>query len=247
MSKDKEPLKHVWVRCRECGGSPKKHEMVHQDEKDCGNEEEGHTHTEYSLLIRCGGCESVKLCQYTIDAEDYRYQSNPEPSDNALKIYPDDATTHNKRQETIAGLMGNSEELIPEDVHKMYVESIRAFEARVLTLASVGIRATIEAICKHLGMEKYKLDSKIKELVEKKLLAQPQADLLHEGQFLGNDAAHEMTTPESEEVEDGLQIIESMINLIYVVPEKAKRMKAKRLKRTAAKTPSTAVTKPKQK
>ena len=36
-------------------------------------------------------------------------------------------------------------------------------------------------------------------------------------------------------------------NLIYVVPEKAKRMKAKRLKRTAAKTPSTAVTKPKQK
>ena len=36
-------------------------------------------------------------------------------------------------------------------------------------------------------MEKYTLDSKIKELVTKQLLAQPQADLHHEDQFLGNE------------------------------------------------------------
>jgi len=185
---------------------------LHQITRDCGDEEEGHTHTDYTLLVRCGGCVGVKLWCFTIHREDYWQGGDPyPPSPSTGKVYPEDAATHNKRQETIAGLMANAEELIPEDVHKMYVESVRAFEARVLTLASVGIRATIEAICKHLGMEKYKLDSKIKELVEKKLLAQPQADLLHEGQFLGNDAAHEMTTPESEEVEDGLQIIESMI------------------------------------
>lgn len=246
MSKDEKPLGYVQVRCRKCGGEPKRHSVLHINSQRYWDDY-GYSYSKHSDLIKCGGCETVKLWCYMFDEADYQCDPNPSPGPRMGVLYPEEAGTQNKRQESITGVLANADKLIPPDVHKMYVESVRAFEAHVLTLASVGIRATIEAICKHLGVAGKNLDKKIEALVTNQYLAPTQADLLHEGRFLGNEAAHELTTPDVQEVEDGLQIIESMLNLIYVVPEKAKRMKTKRLKRAAEKAPSTAVAKTKQK
>ena len=53
------------------------------------------------------------------------------------------------------------------------------------------------------------LQGKIDGLVKQNLLAQPQADLLHEERYLGNSAVHEVEPPSRKDVEDGLAIVET--------------------------------------
>ncbi|TWW11529.1 hypothetical protein E3A20_04650 [Planctomyces bekefii] len=119
---------------------------------------------------------------------------------------------------------------------KMYEETLAALDAAALTLAGGGLRATVEAICRNQGITNGTLEKKIDSLVQKQLLTSSQAELLHEERYIGNAALHEMTTPSAVDVEDGLQIVEGLINTIYILPEKAKRLKKVREK--AARTRS---------
>ena len=45
---------------------------------------------------------------------------------------------------------------------------------------------------------------------------------------LGNAALHEMETPSVQDIEDGLEIVEGLINTIYILPSKAERLKKRR-------------------
>jgi Domain of unknown function (DUF4145) len=72
------------------------------------------------------------------------------------------------------------------------------------------------------------LQGKIDELAKQSLLTIAQAELLHEERYLGNAALHELTTPSAQDIEDGLRIVEGLINTIYILPSKAKRLKKRR-------------------
>jgi hypothetical protein len=43
-----------------------------------------------------------------------------------------------------------------------------------------------------------------------------------------------METPSSEDIEDGLQIVEGLINAIYILPQKAEKLKNRRNARKAS-------------
>jgi len=113
-------------------------------------------------------------------------------------------------------------------VRKMYKETIDALNANIRTLAGGGLRATVEAICLDNKIEKGNLQEKIDELAKRNLLTTAQAELLHEERYLGNAALHELETPTAQDIEDGLLIVEGLINTIYVLPSKAKRLKERR-------------------
>ena len=49
--------------------------------------------------------------------------------------------------------------------------------------------------------------------------------MLHEERYLGNSALHELATPSAQDIEDGLTIVEGLINTIYILPSNAKRLK----------------------
>src|SRR6267143_4102811 len=74
-------------------------------------------------------------------------------------------------------------------------------EVNVLTLAPQGSLRAGAAVQEPPG--------KIDGLVKQNLLAQPQADLLHEERYLGNAAVHEVERPSRKDVEDGLAIVEA--------------------------------------
>jgi hypothetical protein len=111
----------------------------------------------------------------------------------------------------------------------MYRETIKAMNADAAVLAGGGLRAIVEAICKHQAVAGKNLQEKIDELVSKGLLAASQAELLHEERYLGNAALHELEPPSQRELELGLQIIEGLLNTIYVLPAVAGELKKKRL------------------
>lgn len=118
--------------------------------------------------------------------------------------------------------------LIPVSVWKMYKETIDALNANIRTLAGGGLRATVEAVCLDNNIREGGLQRKIDELAKQNLLTAAQAELLHEERYLGNSALHELETPAAQDIEDGLRIVEGLINTIYILPSKAKRLKARR-------------------
>ena len=110
----------------------------------------------------------------------------------------------------------------------MYSETLSAFNAGILTLCGGGLRAIVEAICIDQGIISGNLVAKINGLVTAGFMVQTQADFLHEERYIGNNALHELRTPSRQDLDDGLRIIENLLETIYVLPERAQRLKDKR-------------------
>ncbi len=141
-----------------------------------------------------------------------------------------------KRQDISRGVRSKRQPIetrdLPESMGHIYSETIIASNAGALTLAGGGLRAIVEAICIDRKVSGQDLQKKIDDLVAKGLLAKPQADLLHEERYIGNAALHEILPPAKQEIEDGLVIVEGLMNTIYILPLRAERLHEKRQKRT---------------
>lgn len=128
-------------------------------------------------------------------------------------------------------------------LRKIYREVIQTYNNELYTLCAAGLRSIIEGICAERnisdGQVEYtdkngdkkasrskKLQGKIAGLAEKDVLTKDNAEILHELRFLGNEAVHELATPQPEELQLGIEIIEHILENIYDLPAKAKELKA---------------------
>lgn len=164
--------------------------------------------------------------------KDHRILHDEEESN--FEIYPDQRGS--KRHREASPSLRGEEHRIPDNVWKMYWETLEAINAGIKTLAGGGLRAIVEAICLDKGIEAGRLYDKIEELAKKQLITPTEALFLHEERFLGNAALHEMSTPSVQDLEDGLGIIEGLISTTYILPSKYERMKQRREARNAAET-----------
>ena len=231
----KEESRNVWVPCTDCGGSARNHRMIHELKEPITDEYQYYGDYHHQLL-QCMGCGAVRYRRFIMD-EYHRDEISGSTEPHHQEIFP----TPTKGQRCSSLAQPNAA-LIPADVMKMYEETLSALNAAALTLAGGGLRATVEAICRNQGIRIGTLEKKIDSLVQKQLLTSSQAELLHEERYIGNAALHEMTTPSAADIEDGLQIVEGLINTIYILPEKAKRLKKVREK-AARKKSKTATSK----
>jgi hypothetical protein len=221
-----------WVFCARCGYASRDHRIlyekkmeIYQDEPPCPPD-----HIEYHRLVECMGCKTIK---YVISQADYESDDVPpwEQGETDLKIYPDAPGANQQRVPAISQEQATDDDgklLIPGPVWKMYKETIDALNTSIRTLAGGGLRATVEAICLDKNIRTGNLQDKIDELVKQNLLTMAQAELLHEERYIGNAALHELETPSIQDIEDGLGIVEGLINTIYILPSKAKRLKQRR-------------------
>ena len=210
------------VVCAACGDQHRNHRVLHEEvERWCdGPGEPVHAH-KYHRFVQCMGCDSYK---YVTCREDFPAE---EPYDNGeydFKVYPDAPGTAARR---IAGIDQTAAD-IPKKVWMMYSETLQALNAGIRTLAAGGLRATVEAICLENDLKTGNLQKKIDKLAQQNLLTKSQAELLHEERYLGNAALHELETPSTGAIEDGLGIVEGLINTLYVLPDKAKRLRIAR-------------------
>jgi len=183
---------------------------------------------EHHRFVECVGCESLKYVTSTEDP----YEHDPyEGGEQDFKVYPDAPGNPPRRAANISAddLRGKDGlSLIPDTVWKMYKETSDALNGGIRTLSAGGLRATVEAICLDSGITSGTLQQKIDELANKKLLTTSQAALLHEERYLGNAALHELETPSNQAIEDGLGIVEGLMNTIYILPNKAERLRNRR-------------------
>lgn len=117
---------------------------------------------------------------------------------------------------------------LPIKVRVIYKEVIGAMNAQLPVLSGIGLRALIEAVCKDQGIAGDNLEKLIHGLATSGVLSRAQADILHTHRFLGNVAAHEVTSAQPRELVAALEIAENILRTIYVLPELSKRVKTGR-------------------
>jgi hypothetical protein len=219
--------KEVGVCCGRCGGDPKNHCVVGEHEEHRGNEEIDVWYT--YQIIKCMGCDSVRFRQFETCSESRDWETG-ELDEYDEAIFPE-GKAHKHQPIDNSGL--------PEDVAKMYLETVLCFNAGSNTLAGGGLRATVEALCLQQQVKGNNLEKRIDSLVEKGVLAKKQAEHLHEERYIGNEALHEMHTPSDQDLKDGLEIVEGLLRTVYVLPVHAARLQKRRTSKSSTKAAPT--------
>ena len=210
----------VRARCQECGGGIRNHAVVIETSHTDGDDDVGiYVHFDYQV-IRCLGCGMFRFREVYSNTEDVDDEMRPIPR---VSVYPEHSQDLRPAQKELAEIGGK--------VGRIYAETLKALNAGANTLAGGGLRAIVEGICLERGIQGRNLQQKIDGLAEQGFLAKPQADLLHEHRFIGNSALHELEEPAQDDLLDAVDIVETLLQTIYILPKKADRMRKRRERR----------------
>lgn len=156
------------------------------------------------LIWSCDGCDDLLL-------EDGTFLS-PEDDDDPIgrmdsEYYPP-VTRTNRPKKTF--------QKIPPKLELIYKEAHGAFQNGLDILCAMGLRSLIEGICDDKGISGNhdKLDKKINSLTK---LGMPAGmiEKLHSFRFMGNKAVHELTAPDSDDLQIAIEIVEDILNYFY--------------------------------
>jgi hypothetical protein len=200
----------VKINCRSCATSTR-HEILFamQHEAAVPFYEERHTWQ----VVRCLGCETVG----------FRYRM--EDFDNAEEM-PDGSMQPKVAVFRYPNAIANHKQLVhlyavPDLIQKVYKQSVAAYAGDSRIIASMGLRATIEAVCTHLSISGTSLEKRIDSLFKNGHISSSDKKRLHGIRFLGNDAAHDIREPGTNEFRIALEIIEHLISSVFILNQRA--------------------------
>ena len=169
--------------------------------------------THYQVL-QCQGCEKpyFQVAEVLVCLTDPEEQVGSEV--NSGEAYPPPVELRQPSP------LLNDQGVIPVTVWHVYCESLSAAERNLLTLAGLGFRAVMEAVCKDRQANGSNLDRKIDALADQALVTREGADTLHGLRLLGNTAAHEAKPPSQNQILACKAVVEHLLNAAYVLPSK---------------------------
>ena len=177
-------------------------------------------------VVQCLGCDQLSFRIGSQNSEDY------EPDEEGNLVYPESEEVFPSR------LMGRTpiEDIyyLPEKVRSVYNETHRAVTSNLKILAAVGIRALVETVCRHKKSGGRNLKQRIDGLVKKNILTQRSASILHRTRFLGNKSAHEVSAPSESELKIAFDIVENLLQNVYIIPLRVAQLKKRRKRLTPA-------------
>ena len=201
----------VWTPCSSCDRDTK-HDILFSVEE---SEYEYRVDRAYQL-VQCCGCETKsfrKVVSYIEEAFQIDEDEWEVPKD--VHSFPAILKGHRTVPDIARA---------PDVVSSIYTESLAAIKNQSYTLAGIGLRATIEAICNERGVTGRNLEIRIDKLAKAGFVSQADADRLHAIRFMGNDAAHEIQAADLDGLLIALKIIEHLIISIYILDRDADRV-----------------------
>lgn len=200
------------IECVSCGRGTN-HRVVKEYSKRIDVEETGIIYWERAQIVECRGCGTLAFTETASSSEDTDENMAPIPT---TAVYPS-RTTRKRVLRAYA---------FPVKIRNLYDEIIRATGSECPTLVAIGVRSLVEAICDDKKCKvPRQLDRSIQKLVDSGYLAAAHVDFMQLQRFVGNDAAHDAEAPDESELDAALDIVESLLTTLYVLPVSVKRMK----------------------
>lgn len=202
----------IWSNCYECNRNTK-HALVCS--KVVSNLSSAYRCDTKYLIVECNGCGNISFRKEFHDYEDW-YQIAEDEYEHSIdiEIFPHYIDGHSPIEEGLK---------IPPVVDNIYRESLQAIKEGAFTLAGLGLRATIEAICNNKDIKGKNLQVRINTMQRSGMISKSDADRLHAIRFMGNDAAHEIKKAKKESVLIALKIIEHMLLSVYVLEDQVNK------------------------
>ncbi|MEO4109615.1 DUF4145 domain-containing protein [Acinetobacter pittii] len=174
---------------------------------------------EYSI-IQCLGCDQFSFLKIYHDYETrYPIDWDEDEFDHVrtyTNFYPDASEVLYKYKRSL-----------PLNLYTIYAETKVAFTQNLDIFTAIGIRSIIECICNDKKVTGRNLEKKISNLKNLGDISKRDVDLLHSLRFLGNDAVHELIKPDRNDIKVAFNIIEHLIQAIYLMPNELKKTKFK--------------------
>ncbi len=203
--------KTKWILCHECG---KKTEHIVLSQVSNEDGDENVTAWTDFYFTQCNGCKSVTLLK------EFRFSEFWEPNAYTGEMELDVETTLYPNR-----LQGRKEMsdlfLVPHGIGIIYSETLNALINSQNILAGIGIRAIVEGVCKDKASTGRNLKDKIDDLANKGFITNDSATILHSLRFMGNSSAHEIKSHGSKELNTAFDIINNLLQNVYVMPKKA--------------------------
>jgi hypothetical protein len=218
--KDKQINEIIDAPCGVCTRSTK-HKIL-ADIELAGREETDHAllygwDNEYQI-IQCQGCETVMFRQTHTNSEDIEHSAGPDGWEAEYVKFEDYYPNPEKNR---TGL--SDDHLFPDKLQRIYTETLSALNGNSPVLTGIGLRAIIEAVCKDQAATGKDLYAKINSLVEQRVLTKEGAEILHKLRVLGNDAAHEVKPHSNVQLGLAFDVVEHLLQGVYILPYHAKR------------------------
>ena len=206
-------LTKVKALCASCKKATNHSILAKHDESGTAHEYDIGWWTKHQI-IQCLGCDDISFRKVFACTEDFDPQTGE--LEETISLYPD----RTSGREPMRGC-----DEFPHKVKRIYLETMKAFNAKIPLLAAIGLRALIEAICLSQETKSKNLAKGIDELSSMGFLSKKQTEFLHAHRFMGNEAAHEIVTPKPEHLVAALDIAETLLKTIYILPEIADKIK----------------------
>ncbi len=211
-------MEQILLQCYHCGNKGL-HNVVATHEQDFG----GYIVDEYKQivsrdldeqivwkLLSCPVCNMVTL--YELYSNEAYVDRDGERMYDKEIIYPSNKLTY---------------EGVPDSVKSTF-ESALKVKGISTEICLTSLRITLEAICKDKKASGNDLNSMVKDLVDKNILPLTFDDACWVIRRLGNSAAHaNHTTIYVHEVNEVIELLESIIKYLYCLPVKIKDLKKK--------------------
>ena len=216
--KPKQPST-TWVSCYNCNKETQHSRLQQVNQTDSHDHGRIDTNCDY-FIVECRGCGTVSFMEEATSSED-RFD-DPNTGDWE---YPITRTLYPNR--VVGHALIEDIGLLPYRVASIYKETHAAVCSQLLILAGMGLRATLEMICVEKQIIDGTLYAKINVLVEKGLITNDSAHILHGIREIGNEAAHEGISNSDRVLGIALQVLEHLLTSVYIFPQKASRIRAK--------------------
>lgn len=166
--------------------------------------------TDYQV-IKCCGCDGISYRTSSTSSEEIGCDPTTGESwyHETEELYPHRTVGRKQIQD------------IPYPLTRIYEETFRALCGNSRILAGTGIRILVELICKDRGAKGRDLEIKIDDLVKQGILTSVDAETLQSTRILGNQSAHEARPPTNDEINVAMDIVENLIQRVYILPERA--------------------------
>ncbi len=215
ITKNSKTDEKVDVTCRECKRSTK--HLILSDVSLKGSEDMG-SHDSFMWfndyqIVQCQGCETISFRKTHENSEDL----HPTGQDVEHTLYVDIYPNPEEGRDTL-----EDDHLLPSNLQRIYNETIMSIKPGQAVLTGIGIRAIVETVCKDKNANGKYLHEKINDLVTQGVLTKDGADILHKLRTLGNEAAHEVKPHDNVQLGLALDVIDHLIQGVYILPHHAK-------------------------
>lgn len=216
-----------YAPCSNCARSTRQEILVSVDREASCDPDSGFIETDFFSsnlwmidsfqIIKCGGCEHISFRhKYTFSedtevtevADEHGFLVLADVPIERVDIYPKGILRQKIRQV----------DRLPRIVRLIYEETRSALGNNELVLAGMGIRALVESVAKNKETAGKKLAESIASLVKVGLLTEEKGNFLHILRHMGNESAHEGKAHSYDDLMTALDIVEHLLDEVYILP-----------------------------